>query len=111
MRQFFHLGILVADKRLLAIVTVLILMGTSGGAQEGPSIDELRTIEDLIEGGDWRALYSYVDSNPNLTAGNGPLATELRSFSEDVEQGRLDQFDAPQPTRQASQSAVNADIY
>ncbi len=100
-----------ADKRLLAIVTVLILMGSAGNAQRSPSIDELRTIEGLIEGGDWRALYSYVVSNPDLTSGDSALATELRSFAEDVEQGRLDQFDAPEPTPAVTQSAVNTSIY
>lgn len=70
-------------------------MGSAGVAQQGPSIDDLRTIEKLIESGDWRELYVYVDANPRLTTGSNPLATELRGFVEDVELGRLGQFDAP----------------
>ena len=100
-----------AEKRLLAIVTVLLLMGTSGNAQQGPSINDLRTIERLIEGGDWRALYTYIDANPRLTAGNSALAVELRSFAEDAERGRLNQFDAPQSSRADPRSAANSRIY
>lgn len=104
-----------ANNRLLAIVTILILVGSSGSAQQEPSIEELLTIEKLIDGGDWRALYTYVEANPRLTAGDSPLATELRSFVDDAKRGRLNRFDAS-PNRRGdngatSQTETNARIY
>lgn len=104
-----------ADKKLLAIVTVLILVGSSGAAQQNASINDLLEIERLIEGGDWRALYSFLLENPQLTAGNSPLAMELQSFSEDVKSGRLDTFyvsSNEQVSRnQTSVSVSDASIY
>jgi hypothetical protein len=80
-------------------------MGSSGSAQQGPSLEDLLTIERFIDGGDWRALYAYLETKPDLMAGQGPLATELRSFVEDVELGRLDQFDAPTGSRREANLA------
>jgi hypothetical protein len=82
----------VASKNLFAIVTMLILMGGSAHAQQELTMQELLTMEKLIESGDWRALYTYVRMNPNLTAGTGALAVELRSFVSEVERGQLNRF-------------------
>ncbi|MEE4186881.1 MAG: hypothetical protein V2I76_00350 [Roseobacter sp.] len=95
-----------ADKKLLAIVTVLILIGSSGAAQQEASISDLQQIEKLIEVGDWRALYSYLVSNPQLTVGTSPLALELRAFSEDVESGRIDTFNVAS-TEQVSRNQTS----
>ncbi|MFK7882453.1 hypothetical protein [Roseobacter sp.] len=83
-----------ANNNLIAIVTILILTGSSGSAQQEPSIDELLTIEKLIEGQNWRALYTYVEANPQLKSGSSPLASELRSFVDDAKRGLLNRFDA-----------------
>jgi hypothetical protein len=94
---------------------MLVLMGSSAHAQQDLSMQELLTIEKLIESGDWRALYTYVQANPNLTAGNGALAVELRSFVSEVDRGQLNRFDAVsddsglQGTR--SQNGFDARIY
>lgn len=104
-----------ADRKLLAIVTVLILVGSSGSAQQDASINDLLEIERLIEDGDWRALYSFLLENPQLTVGNSPLAMQLQSFSADVESGRLDRFNVSanqQVSRdQTSVSVSDATIY
>jgi hypothetical protein len=94
MKQLIVLEHDVANNRLLAIVTILVLVGSSGAAQEEPSIEELLTIEKLIDQGEWRALYYYLAANPGLTTGNSPLAVELRSFVDDAKRGRLVGFDA-----------------
>lgn len=103
------------NNNLLAIVTVLILVGSSGSAQQEPSIQELLTIEKLIDDGDLRALYAYLEGNPNLTAGEGPLAVELRSFVDDAKRGRLTGFDAPSSTQargvSTSENATTERIY
>ncbi len=83
-----------ASKNLLAIVTMLVLLGSSAHAQQELSMQELLTIEKLVEGGDWRALYTYVRANPKFTSGTGALAAELRSFVTEVERGQLNRFDA-----------------
>lgn len=83
-----------ANNNLLAVVTILVMMGSSGAAQQEPSIEDLLTVEKLINGGNWRALFSYVQGNPRLTTGDGPLATELRSFVDDAKRGTLTGFDA-----------------
>ncbi len=57
-------------------------------------MQELLTIEKLVEGGDWRALYTYVRANPKFTSGTSALAAELRSFVTEVERGQLNRFDA-----------------
>lgn len=90
-------------------------MGSSTHAQQGPSIEELRVIETLVESGDWRALYTYIQTNPNLTAGSGALAVELRSFVDEVERGRLNRFDAPEDrsgrVSDTQQNIFDAPIY
>lgn len=92
-------------------MTFLVLTGTSVNAQQGAGLNELRMLEKLIEIGDWRALYTFVDANPGLTAGDGALAIELRGFVDDVETGRLNRFDAPANNEQNIQISQNDRIY
>lgn len=87
------------------------MMGSSGSAQEEPSIDELLTIEKLIAGQDWRALYTYVEANPNLKSGNNPLAVELRSFVDDAKRGLLNRFDADRGAPGRGRPGSNLEIY
>ncbi|MBW4708916.1 hypothetical protein KX928_14095 [Roseobacter sp. YSTF-M11] len=99
-----------AGNKLIAIVTVLILVGSTGNAQDNVTIDELRAIESLIDGKDWRGLYSYVQANPKLTAGNDPLAVELRTFVDDAKRGALTTFNAA-PGQTAPRSVPDPVIY
>lgn len=83
------------EKKLLAIVTVLIMTGSYSAAQQAMTMDELREIEDLITQKDLRGLYSYLESNPEMTSGSDPLAVELRGFMQDADRGRLAGFAPP----------------
>lgn len=83
-----------ANNRLLAVVTMMILAGSFNSAHADPTLEDLQTIDKLIQDGNWDDLYSFVNSNPRLTDGQTALATELQSFKADVEQGQLSSFDA-----------------
>ncbi len=91
---YFLTGVSVANEKLLAIVTILSLIGSTGLAQEDVTIDDLRTIDALITGKEWNALYTFVNSKPQLTTGNDPLAVELRSFVDETKRGLLNRFDS-----------------
>ena len=102
-----------ANNRLIAIVTVLLLVGGAGATGEEPSIEDLLTIEKLIDDRLWQELYLFIVANPQLTAGNSPLALELQSYVEDAKRGRLAGFDAPpadSDTVAASRSANTPDV-
>ena len=96
------------NNKLLAIVTVMVMVGTNSNAQQLFSIEDLRKIESLIAGKDCGALYSYIASNPRMTLGNDPLAAELRSFRQDVETGRLDCYVPQRFAFQGSTPTANA---
>ncbi|MEM6890298.1 MAG: hypothetical protein AAF636_19510 [Pseudomonadota bacterium] len=96
-----------ANNRMLAIVTILLLSANSGQAQQEPSLDDLVTIDKLINEGDWQALYAFVEDNPQLTQGESALAVELNKFVNEVEQGPLNQFDAPADPAPASETVAS----
>lgn len=84
-----------AERRLIAIITAMLLVSDSANAQEGTTIDQLRLIEDLVINRSWRPLYEYLSENPQIVAGSSPLARELCGFVTDVERGDLDVFVSP----------------
>jgi len=76
-----------ANKRLLAIVTALML-ATGGGqmALGAYTFSQLEIIEQFILNGEWDLLKAFIDENPELLQGNDALANELRSFVIAVEE-------------------------
>lgn len=98
-----------ANNKLLAIVTVMMMLGTH--AKSEPTLDDLIVIEGLIGAADWRALYDYVQENPRLVVGSSALATELRSFTNDVDAGQLSIFDASPAATTAPDADGLASIY
>lgn len=101
-----------ANNKLLAIVTVMILMGSN--AESEPTLEDLITIDRLIETGNWRALYNYIEANPRLTTGTSALAGELRTFTNDVKSGQLNVFNAPPApgvTTTESEAGAGVSIY
>lgn len=88
-------------KKLLAVVTMMMLTGTKAGAQDYVvTIDELKQIEVLIGQKDCGALYSFLLANPQTTSGQDALARELQAFVQEVNQGNLECFSAPAPAQQ-----------
>ena len=67
--------------RLLTIITALILLQGQMARAEY-SLEQLQEIERYVMSKNSAALESLLRSNPELMAGNDPLAKELRSFME-----------------------------
>jgi hypothetical protein len=91
-----------ANQRIVAIVTALLLMSTTASAVQAASIEELRKIDAMVSTQDWAGLYSMVLANPRLISGNDPLSSELRTFMRQNSLGRIAGL-AP-----ATQSASNS---
>jgi hypothetical protein len=96
-------------KKLLAVVTMMMITGTKADAQQVVTIDELRQIESLIGQKDCGALFSFLVANPHTTAGQDALARELRGFVQNVNSGSLECFSAPVTAQQnAGRLALSA---
>lgn len=96
------------NRRLLTIVTMMILAGGPSPAQQIVTIDELRIIERLIIQKDCLQLYNYLVTNPHTIQGSDPLAVELQTFVVDVRRGGLDCFSAS-TTQRAGTSTNDVD--
>ncbi|MEZ5887036.1 MAG: hypothetical protein R3D56_09170 [Paracoccaceae bacterium] len=99
------------DPRLLAIVTALVLMGGTLPGKAEFSLDQLKTIEQLVLSHDSLALGSYLAANPRLTQGDDPLARELRTFQNCLSSGRLDCFASQRTVTATAQPAAVRSIY
>ncbi len=75
------------NAKLTAVITALMLITGSPGANAAYNLQQLQVIEQLILAKDCGALLGYLQSNPEIMRGNDPLAQELRSFSEGVTGG------------------------
>ena len=78
-----------ANRKILAIITALVMVGTSASSQQTTSIGELRYIEELVSTERWAELYSLILRYPRLTQGTDPLSLELRDFMRQVSLGRV----------------------
>ncbi|MFN0113224.1 MAG: hypothetical protein ACKVPY_00955 [Paracoccaceae bacterium] len=87
--------------RIVAIVTALLLIGGGTRAHAAATLDQLVVIDSLIAQRDWGALWSFVIANPALTAGDDPLAIELRNFLISMNVGNVDVFAASSPIVQS----------
>jgi hypothetical protein len=81
------------NPRLLAIVTGLILVSGGRGFADY-TVDQLKTIEQLILARDTAGLGQYLAANAQVTVGDDPLAVELRRFLGCARTGQLDCFAA-----------------
>ncbi|WP_068112982.1 hypothetical protein [Tropicimonas marinistellae] len=77
------------DKRLVAVVTALMMSTAAFGVRAQATLEQLETIDRLLSTNDTRALWFYMQQNPELLAGNDELSLELRKFCNDVTLGRL----------------------
>ncbi len=76
-----------ANKRLLAIVTALMLAASGGQSALGAfTFSQLELIEQFILNGQWALLKAFIDEHPELLQGSDALARELREFVAAVEE-------------------------
>ena len=98
-------------SKLLTIITVLVFFGSRSQVLADYTIVQLREIERLTTENDWGALHAYIMSNPNLLQGSDELATELRSFVSDADNGLIEGFSAREDTRRGQVDLGQAPIY
>lgn len=77
------------DKRLVAVVTALMMSTVTLGAHAEATLEQLQVIDRLLSANDTRALWLYMQQHPELLVGDDELALELRKFCNDVTLGRL----------------------
>lgn len=100
------------NRKLLAIVTVLLNLGSGSLAQEAYTIDQLREVERLVTGRDCGGLQTFLSDNPILTAGEDALAVELRTFMSNVNFGLIDCLAREsEPQVAFTETVVAAEIY
>ena len=99
--------------RLIAVVTALVLLGTTASSRAEYDLSQLQAIEGLISSRNCEGLWLYVKSNPTIMVGTDPLASELRTFVAATERGQLDCFasrssgsTAPAPAPTTAPAAV-----
>jgi hypothetical protein len=77
------------NKRLLAVLTALILASGAPSVNASYTFSDLVEIERLLLEGDWRGLRAHLLRTPALLEGDHPLAAELRDFVASVDGGAL----------------------
>lgn len=85
--------------RLIAIITALMIVAGTPGARAEYSLAQLQDIERLIVSRDCASLWAYLQINPDILAGDDPLALELRIFAESTQRGQIDCFSSRQATK------------
>lgn len=61
------------------------------------SIARLQQLEQLIVRKDCGGMRNFISNNPDLTRGSDPLAVELRSYANKLDNGLINCFAAPEP--------------
>jgi hypothetical protein len=84
------------NKRLVAVITALMLTTNLYGVRAEYTIEQLEEVERLILQKDVAALWKYIQANPEIAEGQDPLAQELRGFAIGYEQGLVQSFNAQQ---------------
>lgn len=81
-----------AQPRLMAIVTALLLLGAGSPVRAGYTLAQLQEIDRILSARDWSALATYVNANPQLLEGNDALGVELQNFVASYGRAQLDLF-------------------
>lgn len=68
-----------ASRRLVAIITAMLLLGGSR-LQAEIDLESLRIMNELIDGQRWDALRQFLRQHPEAMIGEDALAQELRYF-------------------------------
>jgi hypothetical protein len=69
-----------ANRKLVAIITALMLTVGGQGAQAAYTLSHLAQMEQFILNGQWERLRAFLTANPNLLEGDSALAAQLRRF-------------------------------
>jgi hypothetical protein len=77
------------NPKLTAIITALMFIGGSKGANAAYNLAQLQEIERYILSKDCGALLGYLQSNPGIMDGGDLLSQELRAFANGVEGGLI----------------------
>jgi len=100
------------NQRLIAIVTVLLMIGGANKLLAAYTLDQLKEIERLVMQKDSLALGAYLSENIEVTEGDDPLSVELRKFLQCTRDGELNCFDAARlPGIPKDAAKVTAAIY
>lgn len=75
------------SPKLTAIITALMFIAGSQGANAAYDLVQLQKIERYIATSNCGGLLGYLRQNPGIMVGSDPLARELRSFASGVEGG------------------------
>ncbi len=96
------------NPRLMAVVTVLLLMAGPQAGHARYSLAQLQVIEQLILARDCAGLEAYLIENREILEGDDPLAVELRNFMAGVSSGLI-QCLSVAPEDEALNGAGNTD--
>jgi hypothetical protein len=69
-----------ANRKLLAIITVLMLAGGALPSHAQYTLSQLNQIENMINTRNWPALRDFVAANPGILDGESALASALKDF-------------------------------
>jgi hypothetical protein len=81
-----------AQPKLLAVLTALLLLGHGSPLRAGYTLDQLQAIERMLSAKDWTSLATYIARHPELVQGNDPLAVELQRFTTSYDSATVDTF-------------------
>lgn len=70
------------NKLKIALLSTAILVGVNHASLAAYTQNDLDTLRELSDAKDTEALLAYIQANPQLMAGNTPLAEALREFVE-----------------------------
>lgn len=97
------------DSKLIAIITALSLISSTGGSFAQNSLARLQQLEQLIVRKDCGGMRNFISDNPDLTQGNDPLAVELRSYANKLDNGLINCFAAPEPGSEVARDEGSTD--
>lgn len=69
-------------KLKIALLSTALLMSVNHASQAAYTQNDLDTLRELSESDDTKALLAFIRANPDLLAGNDPLAKALKEFIE-----------------------------
>lgn len=91
--------------KLLATITALLLIAGTSELRAEYNLSQLQEIERLVLSKNTAALGRFLTANPQIMSGADPLARELRSFLDCVEDEQLDCFASPKVVKYAVQTS------